>query len=241
MTGLPVFPPLMKGLGTGPAAPFPIAVAQARRGVDAGLIAWSITDERLRAALVLAPETALEPAMAGMIACMVGMQNALGALAPPETAVHLDWTGGVRLNGGHIGGFRVAADTRDPAALPDWLVVGVELTRRLPADFEPGETPDWTSLDQEGCGEIDVVLLLEAWARHTLLWLNALDDRKGRADLYREWRGLAWKLGEGLTMPLDGARLAGQFLGVDENFGMLFKHGEGAPRLVPMSSLIEEV
>lgn len=241
MNGLPVFPPLMKGLGTGPAAPFPIAVAQARRGVDAGLIAWSITDERLRAAVVLAPETALEPAMAGMVACMVGMQNALGTHAPAETAVHLDWTGGVRLNGGHSGGFHVAASTRDPIALPDWLVVGAELTLRLPPDWEPGETPDWTSLEQEACGEIDPVLLLEAWARHSLLWLNALDDPKGRADLYREWKGLAWKLGEPLTLPLDGARHAGTFLGVDENFGMLFKSGDNVPRLLPMSSLIEEV
>ncbi|MDP2738655.1 MAG: P-loop NTPase [Pseudorhodobacter sp.] len=39
-----------------------------------------------------------------MHVCAVGAQNALGALAPPESAVHLDWTGGIRLNGGHCGG-----------------------------------------------------------------------------------------------------------------------------------------
>lgn len=240
MTRAPAFPPLMKGLATGPADPFPIAIDQARRGVDAGLIAWSVTEERLRAAIILAPETALEQAMAGAIACQVGMQNALGALAPPETAVHLDWTGALRLNGGHAGGFHVAASTRDPAALPDWMMVGVELTRHLPADMEPGDIPDRTALDQEGCGEIDVTDLLEAWARHSLLWLNTLGDPAGRAQLHREWQGVAWKYGETITLPLDGSRHAGRFLGVDENFGILFKLGEAPARLVPLTTLIEE-
>lgn len=241
MSRAPVFPPLMKGLATGPADPMPIAVDQARRGVDAGLIAWSITEDRLRAALILAPETPLEPAMAGVIACGLGMQNALGALAPPETAVHLDWTGALRLNGGHAGGFHIAASTRDPAALPDWVIVGVELTRHLPEDMEPGDTPDRTSLGQEGCGEIDMVDLLEAWARHSLLWLNTLEGSGGRAQLYREWQGVAWKFGDAITLPLDGSRVPGQFLGVDENFGMLFKVGDAPPRLLPMTRLIEEV
>jgi len=235
----PVFPPLMKGLAAGPANPFPIACAQAERGVDAGTIAWSITEDRLRAALVLAPEIALEPAMAAFCACAVGLQNALGALAPPETAVHLDWTGGIRLNGGHCGGLRIKASTRDPQAMPDWLVIGLELTLALPDRMEPGETPDWTALDHEGCAEIDPVTLLEAWARHTLVWINELDDTRGRAKLYREWKGLAWKLGEDISLPLDGTRINGTFLGVDENFGMLFKTGSGT-RLIPLSTLIED-
>lgn len=240
MTRVPVFPPLLQGLATGPANPMPIAVAQAVRGIDAGLLAWSVTDDRLRTALVLAPETPLEQAMAALPACAVGVQNALGVLAPPETAVHLDWTGGVRLNGGHAGGLHIAAATRDPAAVPDWIVVGLELTRRLPDTLEPGQTPDWTALDQEGCGDVDPTDLLEAIARHTLIWLNDIDDARGRAALYREWQGLAWQLGATIRLPLDGVRAEGTFLGVDENFGMLFKTADGT-RLIPLSTLIEDV
>lgn len=240
MTAIPSFPPLMKGLATGPANPFPIACAQAERGVDSGLIAWSVSPERLRAALVLAPETALEPAMAALAACAVGFQNALGVLSQPETAVHLDWTGGIRLNGGHCGGLHFAASTRDPAAMPDWLVVGLEVTLKLPTEWEPGETPDWTSLSQEGCAEVDPIHLLEAWARHTLVWLNDLDDPRGRAALHREWRSLAWKIGESVTLPLDGNQIPGTFLGIDENFGMLLKTEDGATRLIPLSTLIED-
>jgi hypothetical protein len=230
----------MKGLATGPANPFTVACAEAEKGCDAGLLTWSLSTERLRAALVLAPEVPLEPAMAALCACGVGIQNAIGALAPPETAVFLDWTGGIRLNGGHVGGMRVAASTRDPLAEPDWLVVGLELTLTLPDNLEPGQTPEWTALDQEGCAEIDPAQLLEAWARHSLWWINGLDDAKGRQTLHREWQGLAWKLGKDMSLPISGTRVIGHFLGVDENFGMLLKLEEKT-RLIPLSTLLEEV
>jgi biotin-(acetyl-CoA carboxylase) ligase len=239
MSAIPAFPPLMTGLASGPANPFPIACAQAERGTDSGLLAWSLSSERLRTALVLAPEVALEPAMAAFCACAVGLQNALGVLAPPESAVHLDWSGGIRLNGGHVGGLHVAASTRDPAAVPDWMVIGLELTLVLPDTLEPGQTPAWTALDQEGCIEVDPVQLLEAWARHTLVWLNALEEPGGRAALHREWRGLAWNLGKPIALAFEGRRIEGLFQGVDENFGMLLKCENGT-RLIPLSSLIEE-
>lgn len=237
---LPAFPPLMKGLAAGPANPFPIACDQAKRGTDAGLITWSLSDERLRAALVLAPETPLEEAMSGYIASAVGFQNALGALAPPETAVQLEWSGGVRLNGAHTGGFHIAAANRKPNETPDWLVVGLDITLSLPPDWEPGDFPDRTAFDQEGCAEVEPINLLEAWSRHTLLWLNALEEPQGRADLHREWLGLAWQMNETVTVGIKGERLKGTFLGVDENFGMLLKTEE-TTRLIPLSTLLEDI
>lgn len=240
MNAAPSFPPLLKGLATGPANPFTVAIAEAERGVDSGLLTWSLSPERLRAAIVLVPEMPLEQAMAAFCACGVGLQNAMGAHAPPETAVHLDWTGGIRLNGGHAGGLRIAASSRDPAVEPAWMVVGLELTLRLPDTLEPGETPDWTALSQEGCAEIDPLLLLEAWSRHSMLWLMGLDDQEGRAKLHREWEGLAWMRGQEISLPMDGTHISGLFLGVDENFGMLLKLGEKT-HLIRLSKLLEEV
>ena len=240
MSIVPSFPPLLKGLATGPANPFTVAVSEAEKGTDSGLLTWSLLPERLRAAIVLAPEVPLEQAMAAFCACGLALQNALGAHAPPETAVHLDWTGGIRLNGGHVGGLHAAASTHDPNIEPDWLVVGLELTLALPDALEPGETPDWTSLAQEGCGDIDPNLILEAWSRHTMLWLNTLDEPNGRANLHREWKGLAWKIGEEISLPMDGTRHVGTFLGVDENFGMLLKLGQKT-HLIPLSKLLEDL
>ncbi|WP_435258492.1 DUF4444 domain-containing protein [Thioclava sp. FR2] len=238
MTIAPVFPPLMTGMAAGPANPVPIAIAQAERGTDAGLLVWSLTDERLRAALVLAPETKLEQSMAALVACAVGMQNALGALAPPETAVHIDWTGELRLNGAHVGGLRAIGREKDLDRVPDWMVVALDLTLCLPDKLEPGQTPNWTALDQEGCGEIEPIALLEAWARHSLLWLSDLEEAQGRASLYREWKGLVWNLGQTISVPLQGETLTGTFLGVDENFGMILKTTTGT-RLLPLTVLLE--
>ena len=70
---------------------------------------------RLMAAMVMAPEVPLEDAMAMLPTCGVGFQNALGALAPPEVAVHLEWAGGLRINGASCGRMRVAAGGNDPA------------------------------------------------------------------------------------------------------------------------------
>lgn len=237
----PEFPPLIRGLAAGPMSPRTIALTEARKGVDAGLLAWSLTDERLRAALVLAPEEPLHAAMVALPACGTALQNALGTMVPPETSVHLEWTGGIRLNGGHVGGFSVFASTTDPDAVPDWMVMGLDLTLELPTsdEIEPGQTPDWTSFAQEGCAEVNPIELISAWARHTVFWINTLEDKTGRASLFREWRGLVWKLGQDTPVVLGAERLEGNFLGVDEDFGMLLKTN-GTTRLIPLTQLIEQ-
>ena len=66
----------------------------------------------LSAAVALAPECALEDAMAMVFATALGFSDALGALAPPEVAVHMVWPAGLRVNGARCGGLRAAASTR---------------------------------------------------------------------------------------------------------------------------------
>lgn len=229
----PVFPPLMQGRALPPGAdPMRKACAEAALGCDAGLLCWSLSAEALRVALVLAPETALEPAMAAWPACAFGLQNALGALAPPEVSVHFDWAGAIRVNGARCGRVRAAAAPTDPAAEPDWLVIGLDLRLIPPRADAPGETPDDTGLFAEGCAGLDPVALLEAWARHTMHGLSRLDDAAGRAALHRDWRGVVWALGE----PCAEAGREGMFLGLDENFGMLLRPEGADTILIPLSS-----
>lgn len=239
MRHCPQFPPAFQGLAAGPANAVAVAVAKARRGVDAGLIVWSTTEERLQAALVLAPEIALGKAVACLPACALGVQNALGALAPPELAVHLEWAGGVRLNGGRAGALRLVGPPCPPGTVPDWLVVGLTLNLLPPGGVEPGLTPDQTALSEEGCGGIDPLDLIEAWSRHTLFWLNELEADPRHTALLRDWNGLAWDMGGAVSLTLRGAALEGTFLGVDEDFGMLLKTAAGT-RLIPLTELVEE-
>ena len=103
-----IFPPLMTGMAIEgrDSDPFDTAIAQATLGVDAGLIVYNLEADRARATLVLAPDVALTQAMAMLPVAGIGFQNALGALAPPEVAVHLEWNGRIRVNGAKCGGFQ---------------------------------------------------------------------------------------------------------------------------------------
>jgi hypothetical protein len=228
------FPPLMSGLAvSGNDDPFDAARRQAALGCDAGLIAYALGADVLRAAIVFAPEIALGKAMVMLPLCGIGFQNALGALAPPEVAVHLGWDGALRINGARCGRLRVAAAGTDPEAVPDWLVVGLELPL-WPASDDPGATPDDTALYAEGCADVEAPRLLESWARHTLNWLSRWEQDGTRA-LHAEWRGLAHGIGEpALQNGQDGT-----FLGVDEDFGMLLRDKTGETHLIALTTLLE--
>lgn len=225
------FPPLMTGEAAGPGQdPFDLARQKAELGVDAGLVVYDLGADTLRAALVLAPEVPLAQAMAMLPTCGVGFQNALGALAPPEVAVHLDWEGGLRINGARCGSLRIAASTYDPTAQPDWLVVALELP--LWPQGDGGETPDQTALYAEGCAEVTAPRLLESWTRHCLHWINRWDEGDLKA-LHAEWQGLAHGIGEDRQQ----AGLNGTFLGVDADFGMLLRD-DTTTHLIPLTTVL---
>ena len=230
-----IFPPLMSGLAvTGGEDPFHTAWLQAAVGCDAGLVVHNLSPDSLSAAIVFAPEVALQDAMAMLPVCGVGFQNALGALAPPEVAVHLEWGGGLRINGAKCGHMRVAASTENPDEVPDWLVVGLFLPL-WPKDDETGHSPDDTALYAEGCADVEAPRLLESWARHTLNWIARWSE-EGVKPVHGEWRGLVHGMGEEATQ--NGQ--TGRFLGVDERFGMLLRQGDDTT-LIPLTTLLEDL
>jgi biotin-(acetyl-CoA carboxylase) ligase len=230
----PSFPPLLKGEETLPGMdPFAKAVASAALGTDPGLICWARDETALRAALVLAPEAPLERAIGITFAVALGLGDALGALAPPEVAVHYVWPGTFKVNGADCGTMRAAASTTEPAAEPDWLVIGIEMPYLHPASGdEPGQRPDQTCLVEEGCIEVTPLKLLESWSRHTLVWINRwLDD--GFQPLHAAWRERAWEMGEDLPG-------GGTFMGLDELGGMLVKTARST-EIRPLTTLLEDL
>lgn len=227
------FPPLFEGEAlTGAADPFERATALAIAGTDPGKVIYNLSGETLKASLVLAPEVLLEEAMAMLPVCGLGLQAALGTLAPPEVAVHLKWDGTVRVNGATCGRLRIRASGTDPEATPDWLIVGLEIDMTSP-DKNPGETPDKTSLQEEGCAEITREQLVESWVRHTLYWINRWLE-EGNKPVHADWRALVQELGE--PIEIDGR--SGTFVGTDENFGMLLRTGDETI-VIPLSSRLE--
>jgi biotin-(acetyl-CoA carboxylase) ligase len=227
-------PPLFTPLASAGADPVAVAVHEARAGCDGGLVVYDIGPEQLRVAVVFAPEVALAQAAVMLPLCGIGVQNALGVLAPPEIAVQLGWDGGIWLNGARCGRLSLHASGTDPEAVPDWLVVGMTLELWAPV-AETGLSPDTTTLDAEGCGDIAPDTLIPAWLRHTLVWLNTWEV-EGTAPLLREWTGLA----HGIGAEVGVAGQAGQALGVDEEFALVLKQAGGSVML-PLSALLKDV
>ena len=229
----PSFPPLFSGLAVeSQVDPFDKACAEAARGCDAGLVVHDLGANLLRAALVFAPDVELVDAMAMLPLCGVGFQNALGALGPPEVAVHLEWAGGLRINGASCGTLRVAASSSNPRAEPDWMVIGLELPL-WPETDTPGDIPEQTALYAEGCADVNAMELLESWVKHTLVGINTWTEDGVKA-LHKDWRGLSHGIGEDITMN----EISGTFLGVDEQFGMLIRAAD-TTHLVPLTYLLE--
>jgi len=228
----PSFPPLMQGVNTAGADPFEAACSEAAQGCDAGTILYDAAPDRLRAAIVLAPEVPLSDAAAMLPLTGVAVQNALGALGPSELAVHLGWDGAIRVNGGLCGAVRGATDTQDADAEPGWLVTGFELVFAR-ANLAGGDTPDETDLMSEGCGDLTPVDLLESWSRHLLNGISRWEE-DGMGPLHGEWRGLAHGMGQ------NGVWLGkpGQFLGLDEKLGLLLRT-DGQTMLLPVTDLLE--
>ncbi len=233
----PRFPPLLQGVRVkGAIDPVAKGCALAELGCDAGTVVYNLAADRMSTAIVLAPEVSLEDSMAALPVCGLGLQNALGALAPPEVSVHLGWTGGIFVNGARCGRFRSDCSDRDPDAVPSWLVIGFEL-QVIPVDAEsPGLDPNRTSLFEEGCVNVSPTDLVESWARHTLVWINRWTE-EGTVAVHREWKGIARGLGEEITVGWRGRSLEGIFLGVDERFGMLLRQRRDT-QLLPLSGLL---
>ncbi len=228
------FPPLFRGetarVGVDP---FAQAISTAALGCNPGLIVHNEGGDTMIAALVLAPDAPLEDAMAMVFAAALGFSDALGALAPPEVGVHFDWPAVIRINGAKAGRIRAAASTGDPAATPDWLVVGFELVLTLPDGQEPGAEPEQTALFEEGCAEVDPYRLLESWSKHTLVWINEWLDG-GAGKLHADWRARAFAMGEDATVFGE----SGVFLGLDEKCGVLLRQGDET-RLIPLTDMLE--
>ncbi len=232
MTNLSL-PPLFTSLASTQERPFDMACRLAGEGCDAGLVVYALRPDVLRAAIVFAPEVPLKEAVIMLPICGVGFQNALGALAPPEVGVHLEWNGNIRVNGAVAGRVMLGAAPTSPDSVPDWLVIGLELSL-WPDDENTGLTPDVTALFAEGCADVEAPALLEAWTRHSLVWINRwLED--GPRPIHTEWSGLA----HGLKEPVTHGGISGTFTGVDENFGMILQSDDGTA-IIPLTDILTE-
>jgi hypothetical protein len=121
-------------------------------------------------AVVFEPEEPLPEARRAFYAGMVALVDTLAALAPPETPIAIAWPDAVQIDGGLVGGGRLAwpAGAREDSP-PEWLVFGAAI--RLVSQYREQErlSPLSTALADEGFGAIGVECLVEGFARHLLI------------------------------------------------------------------------
>lgn len=133
-------------------------------------------------AVVLEPEEPLATARRAFYAGCVGLLDALLAQAPPEHTVTIDWPDAIRVEGGLVGGARLAwpAGAAEDAP-PDWLVFGA-MIRTVSLGGEPGLHPLAATLEDEGFDQVSAEVLVESFARHFMVALDSWQER-GFADV----------------------------------------------------------
>jgi BirA family transcriptional regulator, biotin operon repressor / biotin---[acetyl-CoA-carboxylase] ligase len=178
-TGLPdlpsLFTPVLVLREGGDAFARAVELAPTR---GAGTLVWVGAFARAEAAVVLEPEMPLGPARLAFHTAANALADALSSLAPPETGIALRWPGTALVNLGACGSVRLAAPPGAAEdAVPDWLVVGMELRLAFPTGYEPGTAPDATALAEEGFEGIGPADLTAAWARHLMAGLDEWQAR----------------------------------------------------------------
>src|SRR5689334_16935758 len=138
-------------------------------------------------AVVLEPDEPLKTARRAFYAGCVALADALAVFAPPEKPITFDWPGGIRVDGGLVGGARLAwppgADEDRP---PDWLVFGGMIRTVALDEDEPGVTPLVAALEAEGFDDAGSGRLVESFARHLMVAVDTWQERGFRemANLY---------------------------------------------------------
>lgn len=235
---VPALPPLLTGRETPSGVdPFARAIAAAAAGEEAGALYWSPDEDVLRMAVVFAPEIALGDAASMLFVAAVALNDSLGALGPPEMGVQHVWPDGVKVNGGWCGALRLASDAASAEETPDWMVVGVSLSREMPADIDPGEAPDMTALAEEGCGGLSRVRLIESWSRHLLTWVHRWET-DGPRPIFDAWLNRAEGRGAEVAFRHQDALRRGSFLGLSERGDMMLKTPEGTVTL-PLLAILD--
>jgi biotin-(acetyl-CoA carboxylase) ligase len=124
-------------------------------------------------AVVLEPEEALKTARRALYGGMAALTDALAAHAQPETAIRIDWPDSILVNGGLVGGGRLAwPQGAGEDDIPAWLVFGAMVRTASLTGHEPGANPLTTALEEEGFADVLASQLVESFAKHLMVAID---------------------------------------------------------------------
>lgn len=128
-------------------------------------------------AVVLEPNEPLRIARRAHYAGMTALIDALLAYAPPEKPITIDWPDVIRVDGGLVGGGRLAwpKDASEDER-PDWLVFGGMIRTVSMTGNDPGLHPMAAALEDEGFTDLAATELVASFARHLMVHVDALQE-----------------------------------------------------------------
>jgi hypothetical protein len=125
-------------------------------------------------AVVLEPDEPLASARRVFYVAMVALYDALLVHAPPERPIEIGWPDAIYVDGGLVGGGRLAGPAGTAEAdVPDWLVFGASIRLVSLGKEEAGLRPLATALEEEGFDDVGSGRLVESFARHLMVALDA--------------------------------------------------------------------
>ena len=129
-------------------------------------------------AVVLEPEEPLRTARRALYAGLAALADALAVHAPPERPIAFAWPDAVLVDGGLVGGARLAWPAQaDDKAPPAWLVFGAMIRIVGLGENEPGMRPLASALDEEGFDDFGSDRLVESFARHLMVAVDTWQER----------------------------------------------------------------
>ena len=128
-------------------------------------------------ALVLEPDEPLRLARRAFYAGMAALADALAAFAQPEVSITIGWPDAISVNLGLVGGGRLVwPEATSEDQTPDWLVFGAMIRTVSMTGLEPGLNPLVTVLEEEGFTDVTSNQLVESFARHFMVALDAWQE-----------------------------------------------------------------
>jgi biotin-(acetyl-CoA carboxylase) ligase len=128
-------------------------------------------------AVVLEPDESLSKARRTFYAGMTALADALAAHAQPETSIIIDWPDSLFVNHGLVGGGRLAwPQNIAEGETPPWLVFGGLIRTVSMTGVEPGLNPLVTALEEEGFTDTMSKHVVESFARHFMVAVDAWQE-----------------------------------------------------------------
>lgn len=128
-------------------------------------------------AVVLEPDEPLRTARRTIYAGMAALADTLAAHAPPEKPMAIAWPDTLLVDGGLVGGGRLAwpAGANEDAP-PPWMVFAGMIRTVAIGENEPGLNPLAVALADEGFVDLGSGRLIESFARHLMVAIDAWQE-----------------------------------------------------------------